>query len=301
MRKYDVLGIGTTAVDIVYLLNGYPVLGMKKRAIDFSIQGGGLIGTSLVTLARLGAKVAYAGKLGEDYFSKFLVDEFRRENVDVFLEIDKDFSPVIAVVLVDKSTGERTIVWREQSSPIELEDIDLKLIGRTKIIHLDCVSLKLEDATEVAKKARDENVKVSLDVEVLKPKMDDLLKLVNFLIVPQQFSYSLTGEKDVKKACRKMMSRYENDLVCITMGERGCYCSTPDESFYQPAFKVKVVDTTGCGDVFHGAFLYGVINNWNPRKIARFASAAAALKCRKLGGRAGIPTLSEVESFLRNL
>ncbi|MEM2481461.1 MAG: PfkB family carbohydrate kinase, partial [Candidatus Hadarchaeales archaeon] len=101
MQKYDVLGIGTTAVDIVYLLNGYPVLGMKKRAIDFSIQGGGLIGTSLVTLARLGAKVAYAGKLGEDYFSKFLVDEFRRENVDVFLEIDKDFSPVIAVVLVD--------------------------------------------------------------------------------------------------------------------------------------------------------------------------------------------------------
>jgi sulfofructose kinase len=70
------------------------------------------------------------------------------------------------------------------------------------------------------------------------------------------------------------------------------------EFFHQPAFRVRVVDTTGCGDVFHGAFLYGVLRGWDLRRVARFASAVAALKCRKLGGRAGIPRLGEVEEFL---
>jgi ribokinase len=86
--------------------------------------------------------------------------------------------------------------------------------------------------------------------------------------------------------------------VVVTIGENGCLCGSKDKVFHSPGFKVKVVDTTGAGDVFHGAFIYGLLKRWSMRKTARFANACAALKCRKLGGRAGIPILNEVNGFI---
>jgi len=88
--------------------------------------------------------------------------------------------------------------------------------------------------------------------------------------------------------------------VIVTLGEKGSICLTPERYFYQPAFKVKAVDTTGCGDVFHGAFIFGLLQNWDLNETIRFASATAALKCREIGGRTAIPVLKEVEELLEN-
>jgi len=297
---YDVIGLGVASVDFLCLLDSFPEWGAKTRAPGFALQGGGLVGTALVTLARLGARVCYVGKLGRDEFSEFLVREFEREGVNLKLKREEGILPVRAVVLVVGSTGERTIVWTDEgTSKLSLQEVEPdELVGSARILHLDYVGLELEAAIEIAKRARKRGVKVSIDAEKVVPGVEKLLDLTDLLVVPEDFSYQLVGERDPERAARFLHRRHGSEAVCITAGERGCFCLAEGEFFHQPAFRVKVVDTTGCGDVFHGAFLYGVLKGWDWRRIARFASAVAALKCRSLGGRAGIPRLGEVEEFL---
>jgi sulfofructose kinase len=297
--KYDVVGLGAVSVDFLCLLDSFPQRGSKTRVLQFAMQGGGLVGTALVTLARLGARVCYVGKLGKDEFSEFLVREFEREGVDLKLKREEGILPIRAVVLVD-SKGERTIAWTDEGAPrLSPGEVEPEELARSaRILHLDYVGLELEAAVEIAKAARDSGTKVSIDAEKAVPGVRRLLNLTDLLVVPEDFSYQLTGETDPEKAARLLHRRHGSELVCITAGERGCFCLAGGEFFHQPAFRVRVVDTTGCGDVFHGAFLYGVLRGWDLRRVARFASAVAALKCRKLGGRAGIPRLEEVEEFL---
>ena len=123
--------------------------------------------------------------------------------------------------------------------------------------------------------------------------------MVDHLIVSKGFACGFIKTSDPVQACRALM-RGKHKTVVVTVGEEGCICGAEDKLFRSPGFRVKVVDTTGAGDVFHGAFIYGLLKRWSLRRTARFANACAAMKCRKLGGRAGIPTLNEVEGFIGN-
>jgi len=116
-------------------------------------------------------------------------------------------------------------------------------------------------------------------------------------LVNSSFAQNFTKEKDYFKAAKKLFSQGP-EIVVITLGEKGCLYKSCKETFTKPAFKVKVVDTTGAGDVFHGAFIYGLLKGWKLEKIAEFSNAVSAIKCTKLGGRAGIPTLKEVNELL---
>ena len=90
------------------------------------------------------------------------------------------------------------------------------------------------------------------------------------------------------------------EAIIVTLGEKGSISVSNEGYFYQPAYEIKAVDTTGCGDVFHGAFIFGLLQNWNLKEKIRFATATAALKCRDIGGRTAIPDLREVEDFLED-
>jgi ribokinase len=169
------------------------------------------------------------------------------------------------------------------------------MIEEAKVLHLD--GWYPEIALPAARIARDAGVLVSLDAYTVSEGMEEWVSLSDVLIANESFVWGYTGCQDLEEAACSLLSQGPR-LVVATLGERGCFVATCKERFYAPGFAVDVVDTTGAGDAFHGAFLYGLLQGWDLARTARFANAVGALTCRRLGGRSSIPSLDEVEVFL---
>jgi sugar/nucleoside kinase (ribokinase family) len=125
----------------------------------------------------------------------------------------------------------------------------------------------------------------------------ELIPHVDVLITGEGYARGLTGIDDIWQAGEAVLELGPRIFV-ETVGDRGCYTITRNERFHTPAFKVDVVDTTGAGDVFHGAYIVGMMHGWTPRQCALFSTAVSAIKCTRLGGRAGIPTFEQTMAFL---
>jgi len=295
--SYDCIGLGVNAIDYLCMVKPYPQLDDKVDATKFSIQGGGPVPTAMVTLARLGAKICYVGKVGSDPEGEFVKNQLKKEGVDIqYMVEDRKTKTARAFVWVDKESGKRTVVLNRHKND-RLHKNDLKFIDSvsTKYLHLDARDPAINIA--VARWAKKQGAEICLDVGSPRKGVDKVFPFVDHLIVSRRFACGYTGKSDPAVACRKLMKgRFKTTVV--TIGEEGCICASEKENFHSTGFKVKVVDTTGAGDVFHGAFIFGLLKKWPPKRVAKFANACAALKCRKLGGRAGIPSLKEVSSFM---
>ncbi|MDO8684047.1 MAG: PfkB family carbohydrate kinase [Armatimonadota bacterium] len=293
---FDVIGLGYSAIDYLGVVPFYPGLDDKVQMLDFSKQGGGPVATAMVTLARLGAKAAYIGKVGDDDFGQFILDQMKIEGVDTRgAVVCPGESSRFSFIIVDKDTGKRTIIWKTMEKPLRVDEIDRDLILSGKILHLD--GHERETSLAAANWANEAGIPVSLDAGSVRPGIDELIEHVDVLVTSRRFAIDYTGETDPMAAARKML-RGRTRINAVTSGEEGCACTDGEDEFHIPAFEVNVVDTTGAGDVFHGAFIYGLLQKWGLRQIAEFASAVAAIKCAKLGGRAGIPTLPEALAFI---
>jgi sulfofructose kinase len=296
--KYDCVGLGVNAVDFLSILDLYPGLDDKVDVVKSSVQGGGPVPTAMVTLARLGAKVAYVGKVGDDADGELVRWQLEKEGVDTrWIIVEKKIKTSRAYIWVDKETGKRTVALdRDKENRLSGKELGFLKSISIKFLHLDGREPKINIlAAEWAKR---QFAQVCLDVGSLRKGAEKVFPYVDHLIVSRRFACGFTGASDPYLACSELMETGCETSV-VTIGEKGCICGTEREMFHSPGFKVKVVDTTGAGDVFHGAFIYGLLKKWSLRKTAEFANACAAIKCRKLGGRAGIPTLEEVNSFLQ--
>jgi len=295
----EVVGIGLSTIDYLMVIPFFPPEDMKMQALSCIKQGGGPVGTALVTLAKLGAKVAYMGKLGNDEVGRSVKESLQQYGVitDYIIE-EKNVSSPIVFVLINKKNGKRTVIWeRGTISYLYSGELNKKCITSAKFLHLD--EYYLETALEAAKIARNAGVKVSLDADNVYPGTDKLISLTDILITSKNFPSNFLGEISLDKAIKELF-KMGPEVVVITIGEEGCLCINKKGTFYQPAFKVNVVDTTGAGDAFHGAFLYGLLQKWDIKEIAKFSCAVAAINCTKLGGRSGLPTLEEVRKFMDN-
>lgn len=295
--KYDCLGLGVNAVDYLCILDPYPRLDDKVDVRRSSIQGGGPVPTAMVTLAKLGAKVCYVGKVGDDPEGKFVASQLEKEAVDTrYLVVDKKVKTSRAFVWVDKGSGKRTVALdRYKKNHLRRGELRFLNSVSTRFVHLDAREPEIN--ISVARWARKQKAQVCLDVGSLRDGVEEVFPFVDHLIVSKRFACGFVKTSDPFEACRTLMDKKFKTVV-VTVGEEGCVCGTRKTFFHSPGFRVKVVDTTGAGDVFHGAFIYGLLKKWSLKRTARFANACAALKCRKLGGRAGIPTLREVEGFM---
>lgn len=293
----EVVGLGMSCVDDLALVPHLPRLDEGCPMLDYSRQGGGLVATAMVAVACLGGKAGYIGVIDGGERGNFIRAEFERYGVDISrLRIDPAAVSPFFFVLVDRDTGSRSIIFNSGRLPeLVLNDDDLAYIGRARVLHLD--GTHVAAAVRGAKFARDRGIKVTIDVSSVGPHTELLIRNVDAVVAAGSFPERFTGESDLAKAARMILD-YGPSIVVVTLGERGALCVTPRDIFHEPGFVVPVVDTTGAGDVFHGTFALGLARGWELRKIVEWSNAAAALKCRKLGGRAGIPTYSEVESFL---
>jgi ribokinase len=294
---YDCLGLGVNAVDHLCILDPYPALDDKVDVKRSSLQGGGPVPTAMVTLARLGARVCYIGKVGDDPDGEFVRAQFKKESVDTrYLLVDKEIRSSRASIWIDRRSGKRTVALdRDRKNRLKRNELEFMDSVSSRFVHMDAREVGVN--ISVARWAREHNAQVCLDVGSLRDGVEKVFPFVDHLIVSSRFACGFIKTSDPVKACRALMKR-EFKSVVVTIGEEGCICGANNRLFHSPGFPVKVVDTTGAGDVFHGAFIYGLLKRWSLRKTARFANACAAMKCRKLGGRAGIPTLNEVESFV---
>ena len=297
---FEVVGLGCSCFDLLGVVPHLPGPDEEIRMLETKQQGGGEVATALVALARLGCSVAYLGKVGDDPFGDFIRKEFDQYGVDTrHLIVEPGAVSQASVVLVDKPSGKRTIIACVPTFT-ELQPAQLPpgLIEQARYLHLDGVHRAA--ALEAARQARRAGVTVVLDADVsaLYDDIPELIGETDILIPSMAFARSFTGTEDVDRAIDRLRA-YGPSIVLVTLGDQGSRGYAAGRRFHVPAFPVEVVDTTGAGDVFHGAFLCGMLQQWELEKSVEFASAVAALKCTRLGGRTGIPNRQETIQFLK--
>lgn len=298
-RVLQVIGLGQCSLDILGQLAQYPELDQKAELSSMLVQGGGPVATAMVTLARLGCPASFIGAVGDDEFGAQIRQGLLAENVDCtnLLTVPGGSSQVAFISVT--SEGCRNIFWhRGTVKPVVPETFDVLLSGGVKILHLD--GLHLVAAVAAAELARSKKITTVLDAGTVRPGVEKLLPLIDHLVVSEKFALQLVGYDDPQAALVKLLN-YGAKAVTVTLGAKGSVSlEAGGEGFQQHAFKVDAVDTTGCGDVFHGGYIYGLLQEWPLRQTVRFAAACAALKTRALGGRTAIPCLPEVTDFLRS-
>jgi sulfofructose kinase len=294
---YDVIGLGICAYDLIGVAADVPQFGKKQPLAQWLEVGGGPVPTALVTLARLGARPCMHSPTGNDSYGAKIVAELEREGVATAGMQIHPGSSHLAFALAEPGQDRRTIFWHNDPAVLRAFVLDEALVCAGRALLLD-THLGV-NAVRAARLANEAGKIVMLDAERVREHTMEVLPWCNVQIVSENFARQVTGEEDRFMAARALHERY-GQLVVVTGGADGSWLVGQGEAFHCPAHTVEVVDTTGAGDVYHGAFLYGLLQGWELGRVARFASVTAALKCRALGGRAGIPQLEEVIAVLES-
>ena len=300
LTTVEVIGLGQACIDYLGRVTEYPEEDGKVELMDLHMQCGGPASTALVTLSRLGIRTSFLGSIADDAFGLEIVRGLKDENVDhTFLKITPGYTSQFAFIAINKKDGRRTIFWTRGSVPhLKSNDVDLSAFSGARILHTD--GLMVEASIEGARQAKEMGLTVVMDAGTLREGYRELISMVDVLIASERFGSALVGgDKTVDKAL-EALSHWGPKEVVITLGPKGSIGWSGGETVSQKAFSVDAVDTTGAGDVYHGAYIYGLLKGWNMAECMRFASAASALKCLEIGGRKGIPTLEKTLTFIKN-
>lgn len=297
---FDVLGLGCTAVDELLSVPRYPGRDARQPLRQRQRQCGGITATALVAAARLGTRTAYAGSLGTDPDSVFVREALEREGVDLtHLVVRPNARPVRSFVIVEEETHTRTILYDVTGADgADPRQPPKHVIRSARVLLVD--RWGMAGMIRAARIARNAGIPVVGDLETFHdPGFDELLALANHLIVPEGFVRRYLETRRLTEGMRRLW-REDRAVVIATRGRRGCLVldSPNARPVPVPAFPVPVVDTTGCGDVFHGAYAAALARGLPLNERVRIASAAAALKATRPGGQAGIPHRKELERFL---
>lgn len=287
----QVFGLGQCCLDYVARVDAYPSPDTKCEFKELIIEGGGPVATALVALSRWGLTCKVAGVIGDDRFGEVIRASLDREGVDTAgLLVRPGTGSQMAFIAAEPGIGHRTVFWRRPTGePPEPGELDHRAIRAAGVLHTD--GLFIEASLAAARSARDAGVPVIVDAGTLRDGMLELAQQSDYFVVAERFARELVGDDKPLDACRKLAG-LGPAVVGVTLGARGYVAIDNGKVIERPAFKVKAVDTTGCGDVFHAGLSYGVVSGWKPARCLDFGAWAAAMTCRELGGRAGIPRRS---------
>ncbi len=297
-----IICLGKSTLDRIWPLPSLPTTGGKYRATGYLELGGGMAATAAVAVARLGAQASFCGCAGDDPAGQAMREELVRYGVDVsqFRLFPGARSSVSAVIV--SGDGERMIVnFSGENIPQEADWLQLDDVPSAGAVLADV--RWVEGASALYAAARKHAIPTVLDGEAANAAaFSTLLPLVDHAIFSLPGLRSYSGDRIVDHAESLQNIR---DLGCrvaaVTLGGQGALWLDDNGLHHQPAFASNVVDTTGAGDVFHGAYALALAEGMDIPSAMRFSSGVAALKCSHYGGRVGIPDRSEVEQFLSRM
>ncbi len=292
-----VLGIGQCSWDYLALVDSFPASDTKAEVSDWQEQGGGPVATALVTLARLGVPCDFHGVVGDDQEGEKIRKSLSSEGVGIPCLVTRlNALSQKAFIAIEKSSAKRTIFWERPSGPpLSPEELPESLFNGCSFLLLD--GLMSEVSLFAANRARTLGIPVMLDAGKVRPGMLEIAGLCDYLVASEQFARDL-GWDGNPAGFQDNAKRLGAAVITITLGGQGSITYRGSEIIETPAFQVDALDTTGAGDVFHGAYIFGLLRGLNLADTILFASAVAALKCRQIGGRIGIPDRSEALQFL---
>ena len=295
MKRFDIVGIESACMDLALNIDHMPAENYGAKLLDFSFQGGGKIATGLVAAARLGAKCAIMGACGDDIFARACLADFDAHGVDRSRMVCRsEMRSSFSVVLSDPAG--RSILYRPMPDALREDEVDYSVVSDTRfffLAHFNPITLQ---CCEIAHSSKATTL---MDADTYKPEeeLERNLRSVDVLIASEFIYKALFSNKNYEANCA-LTRALGPRVVIFTLGERGLVGMDENGFFALPAFQVPVFDTLGAGDVFHGAFLAALCDGANDQEAACFASAAAAIKCTRPGGRAGIPDKKTILRFL---
>jgi sugar/nucleoside kinase (ribokinase family) len=293
----EIIGVGMATMDRLYLLEDYSA-GPAGRVLDYSVQGGGPVATAMAAASALGASCGLIACVGDDELGQEIRGTLHAASVDTsrMLVKPRQSSPMV-LVLVDARTGDRHFFPMNGDRPlVGADDIDWDYASRARIF---CLDHWITDMGAVLERARALGLITIVDSALhmgLEPGWVGLADV--FIASADSERWRADPDAAVEEAGR-IAGRGPHTTI-LTLGAAGCAGVGPEGPFTLPAFDVNVVDTTGTGDVFHGAYAYALTSEWKAEDCARFASAAAALSATRLGGRAGLPAAGHVAELLHS-
>ncbi len=293
-KSFQVYGLGQCCLDYVGKVDTYPSPDVKCEFSEMVIQGGGPVATALVALARWSISCTFTGVIGDDQFGSIIKETLEDENVDTGgLLVRQGSDSQFAFILAEPGVGRRTIFWRRPTgSPPSPEEIDYSSIRKAEVFHTD--GLFTEVSLAAASAAKEAGVQIVVDAGSLRGGMLDLARLSDYFLASETFADELVGQGKPLQACHEL-AELGPHVVGVTLGPKGYVALDGGRIIERPAYQVEAVDTTGCGDVFHAGFIYGLLKRWKVDKSLDFAAWTAAQVSLQLGGRAGIPQLERVK------
>ena len=302
VQPFDAVGFGLNTTDLLAIVTEYPLAGTKGPVRDLTILPGGQAATAMTAVSRLGWSARYIGCFGDDPNGRLGRETLENAGIDVAAcKTAAGTTNALSLILVDEGSGQRTVLWsRHPGLRLGPEDVPFDAVRSGRVLLVDCHETAA--ATAATRHARAASIPTMIDVERVRPGIEELLSQIDIIITAQDFPEALTGIGDLGQALREIRHAFGATVVCTTLGEEGSLALVDEAEIRTPGYAVPVVDTTGAGDVFRGAFIAGWFQGGpdaEAEDVLRYANAAAALKCRALGAQAGIPTAAEVETLLR--
>jgi|SRR5579871_108905 len=298
MLEFDVVGVGLNATDTLLVVPQFPAYAGKARILEEVLSPGGQVASALAACAHLGLRTKYIGAVGDDERASIQMEGLRAAGIDVQdVQVRPGCPNQSAYIVIDRGTGERTVFWRRD---------DCLCIRPQEILpeQITCGRLLLIDGHDTAAVAyaagiaRNRAIPVVVDVDTIYAGFERVLPNVDYLVGSSEFPVAWTGENDPFAALENIQNRYGMRVAAMTLGSHGALARENGKFVYAPAFVVNCVDTTGAGDVFHGAFCYAVLQDMPLPETLEFSNAMAALNCTAYGARGGISSAETVRNLI---
>ena len=299
MPEFDVVGLGLNATDTLLIVQHFPAYAGKVPFEEEHLSPGGQVASALVACASLGLRTKYIGAVGDDLRGRIQLESLQNTGINLdHVMVRRGCPNQSAYIVIDRSTGERTVLWRRDDCLKVLpEEITDDMISGARLLHID--GHDTPAVARAAEIARRHGIPVTVDVDTIYQGFDRVLPNVDYLVASSEFPTAWTGETAPFKALETIQKQYGIRVAAMTLGAHGALARENGTFYYAPAFVVNCVDTTGAGDVFHGAFCYAVLQAMPLQEALDFSNAMAALNCTALGARGGIRGLDDIASLMR--
>lgn len=304
-KKYDIIGLATPGQDLVVELEKMPQT-VSSRMYDCCFQGGGWVATALCAAGNLGMRASFCGVIGDDIFGKMITEDFRFNHVDTsHLIVEKGKRSNFCLCITERADKAKTFISRpSECREVEPEDIDEDYIRSARMLHVGFVNAGIRKAAEIIRSA---GGKVSVDAAYYKPYVYENYDIFDIFIGSEYYFNGVAGSLGIDLThplsdetmfeVMRSIQKQGPDIVIFTFGADGSKGIYGENTFSVPAMDVPVVDTTGAGDVFHGAFDAAYLRGMDVVSAAKYATGVSSIKCTQMGGRAGIPNAEMLEMF----